>query len=239
MEIQIFPGQEELNHATAEIFFIAAREAIFHRNKFSVAFCGGITSTGLYEVLATSPYKEQVSCKDVHVFWTDEQWVFHNDLRNNAKMAFDLLLDHVPVPPQQICRISGELEPLDSAMQYEWILQEFFANEPPGLDLIYLNQEERGQTASLPPGSEVFAEEKHWVNADCHSEQKFFRIAISAPFISYARKIVCLIFGSEKAFVVKKLLAGNNFPKLPAELIAPKRGELIKLIDEKAASENY
>lgn len=235
MELRIFPGREELSYAAAELFIETARDAINSRDKFSVALCGGDPPLRLYELLAKSTFKEQVPWKKVHIFWTDEQWVFHNDLRNNAKVAFDHFLNFVPVPPQQICRISGELGPLDSAMQYECILQEYFRNEPPKLDLVLLNLGEDGHVASLLPGSEVLKEEDLWVRAVYHSEQKMYRITLTASLINNARKIVFLIMGSAKSSAFKRLIEGNNYPKLPAELIKPKEGELMYFVDEEAA----
>jgi 6-phosphogluconolactonase len=237
MELRKFHGREELSHAAAKIFVETASEAVNNRGKFSVALCSGNSAFRFFELLATSPYKEQVPWKAVNIFWADEQWVFHNYLRNNARIAFELFLNHVPVSPQQICRISGELGPLDAAMQYEYILQEYFKEEPPKLDLVFLNLGEDGQVASLLPGSEVLAEKKHWVKSVYHSEQKMYKITLTAHFINNARRIIFLIMGSEKASVVKRLLDGNNFPLLPAELVLPEEGELIYLLDDDAASE--
>ena len=38
----------------------------------------------------------------LHFFWGDERFVPFTDERNNAKMAFEELLDHVPLVKEQI-----------------------------------------------------------------------------------------------------------------------------------------
>jgi 6-phosphogluconolactonase len=236
MVLRIFSGKGELSHNAVNFFIEAAREAIEQRNQFSVALSGGSAPLRLYELLGSSLYRDQVLWDKVHVFWADERWVLHDDIRNNAKTAFDLFLKHVPIPPQQINRMSGELGPLDSAMQYEYILQEFFAGKQPQFDLILLGLGEDGHTASLFPGSEVLKEQKHWVKAFYHSEQKLYRITLTAHFINYARKIIFLVMGKEKSAIVAKVLEGKNSPKLPAELIVTVNGELIYFLDEEASS---
>jgi 6-phosphogluconolactonase len=48
-------------------------------------------------MMASDQFKIEL-IKKLHVFWGDERYVPFTDDRNNAKMAFDTLLDHVPVP---------------------------------------------------------------------------------------------------------------------------------------------
>ena len=55
-------------------------------------------------LLAASPYKEKIDWSKLHIFWGDESFVPFEDDRNNAKMAFDTLLDHVPVPKYHVMR---------------------------------------------------------------------------------------------------------------------------------------
>lgn len=62
----------------------------------------------------------------LHVFWGDERYVPITDDRNNAKMAFDTLLNHVPVPKSQIHVMRTDTSPEASAGEYEKILKEYF-----------------------------------------------------------------------------------------------------------------
>jgi 6-phosphogluconolactonase len=69
---------------------------------------------------------------------------------------------------------------------------------------------------------------------------KFFawRITFTAPLINSARAVMFLVAGEDKAIPLKAVLEGPHEPaQLPAQLIQPTRGELIWLLDEKAASQ--
>ena len=53
------------------------------------------------------------------LWWVDERCVPPDDAESNYRMTREALLDHVPLKPEQIHRMEGELEPDDAAAQYE------------------------------------------------------------------------------------------------------------------------
>lgn len=236
MQILKHNSVEELSHAAARLFVKTAKDAVARSGKFSAVLTGGSSPKRLYELLADKQYSDQVPWQQTHVFFGDERWVHHDDERNNARMAFELLLDHVPVPANQINRMSGELSPEDSAYQYESILQEYFKDSDPVFDLVLLGMGDDGHTLSLFPGTEVVNEKKHWVRPLFLEAQKMYRITLTAPIVNKAQKIVFLVMGGNKAEVFKKVINGNNNPTFPAELIKPLEGDLIWLVDKEAGA---
>ena len=58
------------------------------------------------------------------LWWVDERCVPPDDPDSNYRMTREALLDHVPLKPEQIHRMEGELEPDDAAARYEAELQE-------------------------------------------------------------------------------------------------------------------
>ncbi len=130
----VFKESSDASRATADLLVQTAREAVERTGRFSVALTGGSSPVQLYKLLAADSYREEVPWGQTHVFWGDERAVPHNDERNNARMAFSLLLDHVPVPREHIHRMSGEVPPEASAQQYEELLQAHFAGGPPQFD---------------------------------------------------------------------------------------------------------
>src|SRR5207237_2387490 len=107
------------------------------------------------------------------IFWGDERAVPFEDSRNNAKMAYDTLLNFVPVPASQIHVMRTDIPAEQSAIEYEKILRQYFNSVPGGpedplpnsFDLVLLGMGDDGHTLSLFPGTEVVHEEKAWVRA--------------------------------------------------------------------------
>lgn len=235
--IQIFNDTATLSQTAAELFVKTAQEAVAQNGRFTVALTGGSSPIQLHKLLTQSPYSEQVPWAQTYIFWGDERWVPLTDDKSNYKMAKDTLLDHVPVPADQIYPMYGEGEPEEYAIQYEKILQNHFNQEIPAFDLILLGMGDDGHTASLFPGTAVLNENSRWVQAYYLKPQNMYRITLTAPLINQAKKIVFLTFGQNKANALYEVLKGaRNTEQYPSQLINPKNGEVIWLVDEAAAS---
>jgi 6-phosphogluconolactonase len=235
--IHVHPDAAAASRASADLLVQTAREAAARNGRFTVALTGGSSPVQLYKLLAAAPYRDQVPWAQTFVFWGDERAVPHADDRNNARMAFDLLLDHVPVPPAQIHRMSGEGPPAESARQYEALLKTHFADGPPQCDLILLGMGDDGHTASMFPGTEVVHERERWVKELYLASQNMYRITLTAPLLNQARRIVFQVFGAGKAATLKRVLEGPYQPdQLPSQLIKPTSGELHWFLDEAAGS---
>ena len=233
--IQVFADPEALSRGAADLL-VARRTAVAARGRFSVALSGGGTPRRTYELLAAPPLRDQVPWDRVHVFWGDERCVPRTDPRSNARLAREAWLDHVPIPAGQIHPMDCAGDPAAAARQYEALLREFFAGQPPRLDLILLGLGGDGHTASLFPGTPVLEEQKRWVAAVYVAEQDLHRLTLTAPFINQAALVVFLVAGGAKAGVLREVLHGPQDPgRLPAQLIRPQHGELLWLIDLEAA----
>ena len=83
--IHVYNDLEALSLAAAELFTVQSRQASLICGRFSVALSGGDTPRRLYELLASSPYRERIHWDEVHVFWSDERCVPEDDPRSNAR----------------------------------------------------------------------------------------------------------------------------------------------------------
>ena len=234
--IQVFKNTEELSKTAAEIFTQTAREAVRDHGRFTVALTGGSSPAQLYNILTQQPYREQVPWNETYIFWGDERWVPLSDERSNYKMAYDALLNKVPVPPNQIFPMWGETSPVDFAQQYEDLLQNHFNSTAPRFDLILLGMGDDGHTASLFPGTAVLQEKQRWVQAYYLDSQSMYRITLTAPIINQAKKILFMTYGEKKANALYEILEGErNTAKYPAQLIQPLQSDILWLVDEAAA----
>ncbi|WP_431212574.1 6-phosphogluconolactonase [Puia sp. P3] len=126
------------------------------RDRFTIALSGGSTPRALHKLLAAAPYKDQIDWSKMHIFWGDERAVPFEDDRNNAKMAYETLLNFVTVPASQIHVMRTDIGPDESAAEYEKILHQYFdsipgaATLPNSFDLVLLGMGDDGHTLSLP-----------------------------------------------------------------------------------------
>jgi 6-phosphogluconolactonase len=236
--MHIFSKAEELNQELAAFIVSAAREAVAEKGRFTFALTGGSSPKKLYKLLTQAPYKDELFWKDTFIFWGDERFVPQDDDRYNAKMAYETLLNHVPVPKDQIFPMpySDVIPPEEIARQYENVLRNHFGTAAPEFDLILLGMGDDGHTASLFPHTPVLQEKDRWVSEVYHTGQQMYRITLTAPLINKAKKIAFILFGENKAQVLYNVLEGDYQPEhLPTQLIKPERGEIHWFTDEAAA----
>jgi 6-phosphogluconolactonase len=238
MEIKVLKDLGEINRTAADIFVEEASKAVREKGKFTLALTGGSSPVELHKMLAQEPYSSQVDWGKCFVFWGDERWVPLDDERSNARMAFETLLNSVPVPKEQIFPMwSEDKSPEEYAAEYEKQLK-LVLGEEGVFDLIFLGMGDDGHTASLFPHTEVLNEEAAWVKAYYLDPQQMYRITLTAPIINRAKNIVFLVNGEKKAPALREVLEGERNPKqYPAQVISPGDGRLFWLVDKAAASE--
>src|SRR5438067_13753473 len=136
--VRVFPDPQALAEAAARQLVEQAQTAIDARGLASLALSGGSTPRDLHLKLASPPLVDQLDWSRVHVFFGDERCVPPDDERSNYRMAEETLLSKVPIPPEHVHRMRGELPPEIAARDYERDVGEFFGDEPPSLDMILL-----------------------------------------------------------------------------------------------------
>jgi 6-phosphogluconolactonase len=240
MNLEVFKDNDHLSHALAEWITSLIEETLTRREQFSFVLSGGSTPKKLNTLLSSSPYKERIDWRKIHVFWGDERAVPLEDERNNAKMAFDTLLNKVDIPKEQIHIMDTSLSPEAAAIQYEEILFEYFGSEvlpARTFNLIILGMGDDGHTLSLFPGTPVIHEEKSWTSSYFLKAQDMYRITLTKNIVNHSDHIVFMVSGKEKAHAIHEVLEGDRNPDLyPSQVIIPTQGELHFFMDEAAAS---
>jgi 6-phosphogluconolactonase len=237
-EIRIFKTQNELFVAAVADFAKLAADAVQKRGRFCVSLSGGSTPKGMYSLLATSP--TPIPWESIYFFWGDERHVPPTDPESNYRMVYEAMLSKVPVPPQNIFRILTEAkDPELAAKQYEQTLIKFFglnAGQFPHFDLVLLGLGPDGHTASLFPDSTALTETNRLVVANWVEKFKTHRITLTLPVLNNAAVVEFLVSGKEKAGIVHQVLDGDG-NQFPSQMIRPRDGRLVWLLDQAAASE--
>jgi len=242
MRTEIHENTDVLALQAARYLTELSRESIRSSGRFTLALSGGSTSKGLYERLAEAEFSKKLDWNSIHIFWGDERCVPPDHPESNYRMALTSLIDHVPVPPQNIYRIRGEMEPQEAATAYEKKLKTFFffghAECPgvPGFDLILLGMGGDGHTASLFPRAAALHEEGRWVVAHHVEKLRSWRVTLTPRVINAAYNVLFLVSGRDKARCLKEVLQGPHRPdELPAQIIRPESGRLTWMVDAGAA----
>jgi 6-phosphogluconolactonase len=236
--IEVLPTPVDLFNAAAEEFVELGNAAISARNRFTVALSGGSTPKSLYSLLAAN-YPD-FSWKRTFLFFGDERHVPPTDPDSNYRMVNEALISRIKIPPANVFRVKAE-NPDAAAVadDYNSQIAKFFALKPkqfPRFDLIFLGMGPDGHTASLFPGSDGLKEQSRLVIANWVEKLKTHRISLTFPVLNNAAEIIFLASGADKADMLHRVLDGDNTPPFPAQLVQPKDGQLVWMLDAPAAS---
>ena len=248
-QVRVYRDAGEVALKAARHFARLADQYVVGSGRFTVALSGGSTPRAMFSLLAQAPFADTVPWDSIHFFWGDERCVPPDHADSNYRMARETLLSRVPVPEGNVFRIPAEMaDPERAAQEYAATLTRFFAQQvppsdtaPPGglprFDLIFLGMGPDGHTASLFPGTAALHVTDRAVVANYVEKFKAHRVTLTAPTINNARNVTFVVAGGDKAEALAEVLEGAYQPELyPSQLIHPRRGSLLWMVDEAAAA---
>ena len=220
MNIDVVDTAESVAQKAAEFITKEARNAVAAQGRFVMAVSGGHTPWLMLRALGTA----DLPWPAIHVAQVDERVAPGGHPDRNLTRLRESLLDHVPLPPEQIHDMPVELADLETAAaQYATTLRQI-AGSPPVLDLIHLGLGPDGHTASLFPGDAVLGIKDADV-AVTRPYQGRRRMTLTYPVINRARRVLWVVTGSEKAEMLNRLLDGDE--SIPAGRICRERASVI------------
>jgi 6-phosphogluconolactonase len=213
MDVEVFDNADSVARAAASTIASDARAAVAARGQFTMAVSGGQTPWVMLRALAT----ENVPWKDVHVFQIDERIAPAGNPDRNLTHLRESLLEHAPLPPNQIYAMPVESSDLKAAvLAYAETLRRV-TGSPAVLDLAHLGLGPDGHTASLIPDDPVLDVS----DADVALTGVYMgrrRMTLTFPMINRSRRILWLVTGSEKVPMLSRLRAAD--PTIPAGRIS-------------------
>ncbi|HZD50572.1 MAG TPA: 6-phosphogluconolactonase [Silvibacterium sp.] len=243
VEYRVYDGADALSRAAAEHFLETAQSAVAARGKARIAVSGGRTPKATFELLAnpSEHFLKAMPWAKIELDWVDERCVPPDHPDSNYRMTKEAMLSKVPLKPDQVFRIEGELEPEAAAARYESTLRAQFrleGAEVPRFDALALGMGDDGHTASLFPHTAALHELGRISVANHVPQQKeSWRVTLTWPVIVEAAEVFFLIEGKSKADPLHRVLQGPYDPEtFPSQLIQPKNGRLLFLLDRDAAA---
>jgi len=205
MKIEVLANPEAVAQRAAEFIAAEACAAVAARHRFVLAVSGGHTPWVMLRALAT----EGAPWKQMHVVQVDERIAPAGDPDRNLTHLRESLLEHAPLPPENIHPMPVEANNVEAATkQYAATLADL-AGSPPVLDLAHLGMGPDGHTASLVPGDPVLTV----TNADVALTAVYMgrrRMTLTYPILNRSRRILFLVTGKEKVDMLPKLLAADS-----------------------------
>jgi len=227
MKIEIFADADLVARKAAALIAADARKAVAERGSYVMAVSGGHTPWVMLRALS----EEKLPWDKVHLAQVDERIAPPGDPDRNLTHLRESLLQHAPLPPEQIYAMPVESADLETAVkQYAAVLAKI-AGSPPVLDLVHLGLGPDGHTASLVPGDAVLQVKDADVGLTGVYQGKR-RMTLTYPTINRARRILWLVTGSEKTGMLGRLLVGD--PSIPAGRVNQERASV--LADQAAAA---
>ena len=238
-DVRVFDSKEALGEAAADQV-VALIESLPGGARFSLALSGGSTPRPLHRALATK-YRDAIDWNRVHVFWGDDRVVPPDDADSNYRMARETLLDHVPIPDENVHPIPSDAgSPEEAAAQYEQTLKAFFGDGgPPQFDLMIMGMGPDGHTASLFPGVPALQEKERWaagVEAPQHIGPHVPRVTLTLPVINHSKQLFYLVAGESKQEPLKAVLNGEpGAGAYPTSQVHARQG-LVWFLDQDVAA---
>jgi 6-phosphogluconolactonase len=240
-EVQILTDATAIARRAAEQIVESAVTAVKESRVFTIALAGGSTPKTLYSLLATdTTFKSQMPWEKTQFFFGDERHVPPDDPDSNFRMANESMLSKVSLRPEQVVRIKGEYDDTEkAAMEYEQALRSWFRlsdGQLPGFDIVLLGMGDEGHTLSLFPGTKALHDNGRLVMSNWIGKLFTQRVTITAPVANNSALAIFMVTKADKALALKGVLEGPYEPEqLPAQLIQPKNGKVLWLVDTTAA----
>ncbi len=226
---------------TVKYFLASARQAIEKRDVFCVAISGGSTPVQFYERLSNPSVYSKVPWEKVHLFWVDERCVPPSSEASNFGLATHTFLVDIPIPGENIHRVTGELQNYEDAVnEYEAVIRSVFKiskGQIPEFDLTILGMGADGHIGSILPNTYALFETNSIVSAVYRMNGDYNRITLTIPVIKKSRRILILVSGENKAQIMSDVFHTEPDPvQYPVHALWPVLHKVRWLVDQPAAA---
>nr|WP_314846026.1 6-phosphogluconolactonase [uncultured Microbacterium sp.] len=207
-----------------------------------VALTGGSMGGAVLRSTLEDPRCADIDWSLVHFWWGDERFVARDHADRNAVQSRAALLDHIPVPEENVHEVAAAGEGLtldEAASAYEVELARFGTDEHPwpSFAVCFLGVGPDGHIASLfPDREEVTVTDAAALPVRNSPKPPPERVTLTRPVLNSSKRVWLVLTGTDKASALGLALAGASYTSVPAAG-AKGRKRTVFFVDEAAASE--
>ncbi|WP_298041074.1 6-phosphogluconolactonase [uncultured Microbacterium sp.] len=207
-----------------------------------IALTGGSMGSAVLRAVAEHPKSEKIDWSLVHFWWGDERFVPAADADRNAGQSRAALLDHIPVPAENVHEIPASDSGLtldEASAAYAAELERFGSEEHPwpSFAVCFLGVGPDGHIASLfPDRTEVTETDAATLPVRNSPKPPAERVTLTRPVINSSKRVWLVLTGADKASALGLALAGASYTNVPAAG-AKGRKRTVFFVDQAAASE--
>lgn len=238
--VLVHPDKEALAASVAARFLTKTIDILDDLGAANIALTGGTMGIAVLEAVSASPARDTIDWSKVHFWWGDERFVEKSSEERNERQAREALLDHLPVPPENIHPFpaSDEIADLDEAASVYAAELAAFAPDGqdfPRFDITFLGVGPDGHIASLFPDRSGIRETEATVVAVRESPKPPpERLSLTRPVLNASDRIWLVLAGSDKASALGLALAGASYTEVPVAG-AKGRKRTVFFVDKDAA----
>ncbi|RMH21350.1 MAG: hypothetical protein D6698_02950 [Gammaproteobacteria bacterium] len=206
--IKVFPAADDLADAVANRCLEIAKQSLDYHDRFDMAINLGEDTRGVLKALTRPSIRDQFPWDKTHVFFCDELMTAEG-ADHHYEAVRSLLLDHVPVPKEQVYPIplSESGSPEEAASAYAETMAGHLMTTGDGgvhFDLSLVEVAACGGVGKIFHDSEIAREWEALVLPVPGEEAT--HLSVTLPVIEASRFIILVAAGSGKAGIMKKVL---------------------------------
>ena len=207
-----------------------------------IALTGGSMGGAVLGAVRVHPRVGEIDWSLVHFWWGDERFVARADADRNALQSRNALLDHIPVPAENVHEVAASDSGLsldEAAEAYAAELARFGSDEQPwpSFAVCFLGVGPDGHIASLfPDRPEVTVTDAAALAVRDSPKPPPERVTLTRPVLNASKRVWLVLTGADKASALGLALAGANYANVPVAG-AKGRKRTVFFVDEAAASE--
>lgn len=227
--LEVVADADALTTALVARVVAACHHAVATHGRFVIALAGGTTPLAAYRRLAE---RRDLPWERALVTWGDERMVARDHAERNERAARQALLDHVPVPAEQVLGWpDGDDAEAIAAAHAERLRR--CLGDPPRFDLVLLGLGSDAHTASLFPGTGAVHAEG--LTTVVRTSDHGTRLSLTAGALGNAEEVLVVVVGADKRPALHRTLRGDEpADALPLTALRP-RGRFTLLADAAAA----
>lgn len=232
----------ELAAGVADRFLTRVRARTRNGRVAHIALTGGSMGGAVLRSVREHPRAGKIDWSLVHFWWGDERFVPRDHADRNSVQSREALLDHIPVPAENVHEIAGPDSGLsldESAAAYAAELARFGDDGAawPSFAVCFLGVGPDGHIASLfPDRDEVTVTDAAVLPVRDSPKPPPERVTLTRPVLNWSKRVWLVLTGADKASALGLALAGASYTSVPAAG-AKGRKRTIFFVDEAAASE--